>query len=93
MSEGSPSGRGQALLEGAADSLAECSRALEAYLELLSEVAGQAAGEEPFLAWLKGQRERTQSLLELLDREALDGLIRVADRNVRLRHREDGRFV
>lgn len=66
------------------------------YRELLQEArraAEERGGEEPFLAWLGGQEARLGQLEGLMEDAVLDAFLRVWDRNIRLRHWEEGVFL
>lgn len=87
---------GQRLLDESSIALGGAVEGLEQYAAMLTEL-GRAledgTQDETFKAWLVGQRDRVTKLIALLDDTALDAFLRIADRNVRIRHFEDGSFV
>lgn len=71
--------------------------AIAAYREHLDRIsAAERAKESPdetFFIALRMQVKGTARLQELLETDALDELIRFADRVIRIKHWEDGVFV
>jgi hypothetical protein len=88
--------QGRAILLEVEDAYAAFLAGTERYQELLQEVRQRALlreGSAPFLAWLDGQIERVERLEALMEGAVLEEWLRVLDRNIRLQHWEEGRFV
>lgn len=69
---------------------------LERYFEVLTELKDEVdsdVNEQEFLAWLNGQIQRVSRLKEVIDTDIQDQIIRFYDRNIRVKHWEEGRFV
>lgn len=87
---------GRRLLDECAAALGVAVESLEQYTTMLADLAGTLrddAHDKTFEAWLVGQRDRVEKLVALLDDTVLDAFLRITDRNIRIRHFEDGTFV
>ncbi|MDA8358247.1 MAG: hypothetical protein M0Z95_18600 [Actinomycetota bacterium] len=87
---------GRRLLDECSIALGAAVEGLRQYTIVLTELGRALEGDaqnETFEAWLVGQRDRVAKLIALLDDTVLDAFLRIADRNVRIRHFEEGGFV
>ncbi len=92
------SARGRRLLEACASALGAASDLLEEYAAMLAmleeeRLRGGDPRDDTFGAWLEGQLGRVHALMRVLEDTVLDDFLRIADRNVRIKHYEDGEFV
>lgn len=87
--------RCSAEMDQIADALAALGTAIDVHQRTLEQFEGSItdSADPEFLAWLRGQRKRLDGLQTVVDDEAHDLLLRVADRVIRIKHWEDGEFV
>lgn len=81
------------IVNGYDQMLAAADRYRVTLAELHKTASAAESVDHEFLSWLEGQQKRLKQMVDHVETDVLDMMIRFTDRTVRVRHWEEGRFV